>query len=160
MAPKAIKKSTSPAKSRLTVAGAFVMDFYKNPTKWWVIWLNVLLFTWRDQKAGDTPHVRNFLDAQHVLQLSYWACWYDLAQKKFLRLYIIIFCSNDLFLDIGYSKKGSSRKIICKYIDLAKPKSGAPHLFTWVWLIAFEGRRTQPKLDAGSLCSSTQAGIN
>lgn len=33
MAPKAIRKS-SPTRSRLGTAGAFVMDFYRNPTKW------------------------------------------------------------------------------------------------------------------------------
>lgn len=33
MAPKAIRKS-SPGKTRLGAAGAFVMDIYRNPTKW------------------------------------------------------------------------------------------------------------------------------
>jgi len=36
MAPKAIRKS-SPTRSRLGAAGAFVMDFYRNPTKWQLI---------------------------------------------------------------------------------------------------------------------------
>lgn len=34
MAPKAVRKSSSPAKGRIGAAGAFVMDFYRNPTKW------------------------------------------------------------------------------------------------------------------------------
>jgi len=37
MAPKVVRKSSSPAKGRIGAAGAFVMDFYRNPTKWQLV---------------------------------------------------------------------------------------------------------------------------
>ncbi|CAH3117838.1 unnamed protein product [Porites evermanni] len=36
MAPKAIRKS-SPSKTTFATAGAFIMDFYRNPTKWQLV---------------------------------------------------------------------------------------------------------------------------